>query len=87
MSGSTDAYARHGGFNTAMLEHVYLGRSSVDDHIEPAGEAAIAEAAAKSGRGDADRGARNDRVRARYLLTRLLADDLRLYASAVSRGR
>ena len=29
----------------------------------------------------------HDRVRARYLLTRLLADDLRLYARAVGRGR
>ena len=28
-----------------------------------------------------------DRVRSRYLLTRLLADDLRLYASVVNRGR
>jgi trehalose synthase len=26
-----------------MLERVYLGRSSVDDHIQPAGEAAVAE--------------------------------------------
>ena len=29
----------------------------------------------------------HDRVRDRFLLTRLLADDLRLYASAVGRGR